>query len=137
MQTIEERLYEHYSRHAKAPGSREELGSRSPYLQRLILRHFPQNREARILDLGCGYGAVVYFAREAGYANVEGVDASAAQVEVADRLEIEGVRVPINDSQYPFGIPGIYAPSHILGGYSQEKIRCSAHLFMKIGQRPE
>ena len=44
-----------------------------------------------MLDLGCGYGAVLYFAHEAGYRDVNGVDRSGEQVAVARTLGIEGV----------------------------------------------
>jgi SAM-dependent methyltransferase len=53
--------------------------------------HFPPDRDATILDLGCGHGALVYFARRAGYRNVRGIDASPEQVADANRLGIDGI----------------------------------------------
>ena len=50
------------------------------------------DRSARILDLGCGHGAFIYFLREAGYTNVVGVDKSPEQVAEAKRLGIAGVQ---------------------------------------------
>jgi len=44
-----------------------------------------------VLDLGCGHGALIYFARRAGYTNTRGVDGSPEQVAAARRLGIEGV----------------------------------------------
>jgi SAM-dependent methyltransferase len=90
-----DRLYRTYvntRRTALAPTSVEDLGSRAAHLNRLIKRHFPKDRDATIVDLGCGYGALIYFARLAGYRNIQGVDRSPEQVEVATRLGIEGVR---------------------------------------------
>jgi 2-polyprenyl-3-methyl-5-hydroxy-6-metoxy-1,4-benzoquinol methylase len=43
------------------------------------------------VDVGCGHGALVHFAREAGYADVTGVDGSREQVEAAAGLGIAGV----------------------------------------------
>jgi len=58
----------------------------------LIAHHFPNDKHAVILDVGCGSGAIVHFAREAGYTRVSGVDRSAEQVAEARRLGIDGVR---------------------------------------------
>jgi cyclopropane fatty-acyl-phospholipid synthase-like methyltransferase len=44
------------------------------------------------LDLGCGHGTLIHFAREAGYRIIEGVDRSPEQIAVAKRLGIHGVR---------------------------------------------
>lgn len=65
--------------------------SEGPYVNRPIHLHFPDDREAPILDLGCGHGALIHFARQAGYANTRGVDGSPEQVSAARRLGIEGV----------------------------------------------
>lgn len=74
-----------------APDTINGLKSRAPYIRRLIQRHFPADRGATILDLGCGHGAIVHFAREVGYTNVEGVDGSPEQVAVARQLGIDGI----------------------------------------------
>lgn len=92
--TYRSRIYSSYvnARAARlAPDSIDSLAPRAPYLQRLIHRHFPTDRRAAILDLGCGYGAIMYFARQAGYANMRGVDGSTEQVAAAKRLGIQGV----------------------------------------------
>src|SRR5690349_21827168 len=88
------RLYDRYvsaSQVAFAPRSVADFMPRKAYLTQLIRRHFPPNREATFIDLGCGHGALLYFARMAGYGNTAGVDISAEQVEEAKRLGIEGV----------------------------------------------
>lgn len=74
-----------------APKNLTGLKPRAPYLRRLIWQYFPSDRNAAVLDLGCGHGALIHFAREAGYLNVSGVDGSPEQVAVAKRLGIEGV----------------------------------------------
>ena len=74
-----------------APASISGLTSRAPYLSKVIREHFPSDRSARIIDLGCGHGAVVHFAQTAGYQNVMGVDRSPEQVKEAQRLGIAGV----------------------------------------------
>jgi len=57
----------------------------------LFRKHFPADRSVEVLDLGCGHGALIYFARRAGYNNTRGVDGSPEQVAAARRLGIEGV----------------------------------------------
>jgi SAM-dependent methyltransferase len=85
-------VYERYSgdRIAPlAPASIEGLRSRSHRLKKLIRDHFPINRNAPILEVGCGYGALVYFARGLGYSDIRGVDWSPDQVAEGRRLGIE------------------------------------------------
>lgn len=93
--TYRDRLYENYvdARDVPAaPDSLDGLHTRAPALHRLIRRHFPESRNAAILDLGCGHGALVHFAHQVGYSNVSGVDRSPQQVEAAARLGIAGIR---------------------------------------------
>lgn len=89
-----ERIYGQYvhGRHdALAPDTIDGLRSRSWHINKLIRDHFPADRESRIVDLGCGHGAIVHFAHEAGYRNTVGVDGSPQQVEAARKLGVEGV----------------------------------------------
>ncbi len=90
---LHRRLYDHYvsGGRANAPSELSGLAPRAPFFRRLIRDHFPADRDAKILDVGCGYGALLHFAREAGYRDVSGVDAAKQQVEVAARLGIDGV----------------------------------------------
>lgn len=92
--TYRGRIYERYV-HARetplAPLTVDGLRPRAAYVRKLIREHFPANRDACVLDLGCGHGALLHFARLAGYQNVEGVDRSPEQVAEARRLAIRGV----------------------------------------------
>ncbi len=83
--------YVHGRQQALAPPTVAELRPRAPYLTKLIRSHFPADRGSAILDLGCGHGALIHFARREGYTNVRGVDGSPEQVAAARRLGIEGV----------------------------------------------
>jgi 2-polyprenyl-3-methyl-5-hydroxy-6-metoxy-1,4-benzoquinol methylase len=75
-----------------APPTLEELKPRAPYLIKLIHAHFPVDRHSAILDLGCGHGALIHFARREGYVNIRWVDRSPEQVGAARRLGIDGVK---------------------------------------------
>lgn len=67
------------------------LASRAPYLRRLVSLYFPRNPSAKILELGCGYGALIHYANQAGYTEMKGVDVSMEQVDAAKQLGIVGV----------------------------------------------
>lgn len=45
-----------------------------PYLNRNLFRHLPADKNARILDFGCGTGYVLQFLHEKGYTNLHGSD---------------------------------------------------------------
>ena len=90
-----ERIYGQYvnaGTASLAPADLAGLGPRKAYLQKLIGEHFPADRAAAILELGCGHGALLHFAQAAGYKHVAGVDRSPAQIAAAHALGIPGVR---------------------------------------------
>ena len=94
MKTYRERIYAQYSSardEELAPTSIGGLRSRAPYLTKLIRDHFPTKKDSIILDLGCGYGALIYYAKLSGYTNIQGIDISPEQVSAARKLGIEGV----------------------------------------------
>lgn len=84
-----------YDRYVNTHLPKEEIEhlikEREPFLCHIISEYFPKDCNAKILELGCGYGAMIYFARRAGYKYVEGVDISKDQIEEAKRFGIEGI----------------------------------------------
>jgi SAM-dependent methyltransferase len=88
------RLYRSYmqSRGEAVVNAAERLRPRAAYLRALIRDNFPADRDAAVVDLGCGYGALIYFARQGGYRHLEGIDRSPEQIAAARRLGIDGVR---------------------------------------------
>jgi SAM-dependent methyltransferase len=71
----------------------KDLARRRPYLSSIVRRFIPPNKAIRIVDLGCGYGAVLQVLQEQGYLNSSGVDTSPQQVELAAKLGIKGVSI--------------------------------------------
>jgi len=53
----------------------------------------PSDRNAPILDLGCGCGEFIYFLQKEGYTSVWGVDISPEQIEVARSIGAKQVEV--------------------------------------------
>ena len=90
-----QRIYNQYvaSRSkASAMELSKELTLRASYFLAIIKRYFPSDKEIAITDLGCGYGGLVYYARQQGYRNVIGVDGSKEQVDAARDLNIHQIQ---------------------------------------------
>ena len=92
LSAVRDRLYGRYRSNQSAIEPEDERRQRAPYLRRVIAAHFPSDKDSRILDLGCGNGTLLYFAREAGYKFVNGVDTSGEQIEQARLLGFSDVR---------------------------------------------
>jgi len=54
-------------------------------------KFLPDNKEVKILDIGCGNGGFVYWLREIGYKNAGGIDISAEQIELAQKMGIKNI----------------------------------------------
>ena len=90
--TVRQRLYGRYRSNQDVIDPDDERRQRAPYLRHLITTHFPEDKSARILDLGCGSGTFLHFLREAGYESISGVDNSPEQAELARLLGFNEVR---------------------------------------------
>jgi 2-polyprenyl-3-methyl-5-hydroxy-6-metoxy-1,4-benzoquinol methylase len=89
-----ERLYQHYvATHfgIESVDVNSRVQEAYPYFKR-VLRHIPEDKNTRILDLGCGCGSYLYLLAKEGYLSLEGVDRSPEQVASARRLGLECVK---------------------------------------------
>lgn len=89
-----QRLYQLYlsnQQHLGLDQAMADLARRAPYLRRLVRSSIPADRTIRILDIGCGYGALLHFLKEAGYINLFGVDRSPEQVVLAHEMGLDFV----------------------------------------------
>jgi len=66
----------------------EFFGPRMAYLKHIVATHVPAARDQRIVDLGCGPGAMLFVLDRAGYRNLAGVDVSQQQIDIAHSLGI-------------------------------------------------
>ena len=86
-------IYENYSDTLKRDMNFKKLDKEREtiykYFKRNYLKYFPQNREAKILDLGCGLGSYIFAAKKCGYINVIGVDGSLSCVDFCKKNGIE------------------------------------------------
>ena len=87
-----QRLYERYATHWQE-GTQNLDAARLQRHARAYQYYFrgwlPQNFEAAIMDVGCGRGILLAFFRARGYGNVQGIDVSPEQVELARRMTLE------------------------------------------------
>lgn len=74
------------------PVSIGDLNKRKPTMKMIIKEFFPKDKSAKIVDLGCGHGTLIYFAQRAGYQNVSGVDTSLQQIQLGEKLGIKNLR---------------------------------------------
>ena len=93
-----ERLYGAYvssgqAAHGSLQSAEEMFRPRRAFLTHLLNQHLPTDRSIRVLDLGCGHGTLLYFLARMGYQNIEGVDLSAEQIDIAHRLGIPQARL--------------------------------------------
>jgi len=68
------------------------IKSQFPAWESYFGKLLPENKDAKILDIGCGYGGFVCWLREKGFKNAEGVDISREQIELGRKLGIEGLK---------------------------------------------
>lgn len=106
MHRYRSKIYKHYSSNRTlklAPETIEGFKPREPYFKKLIRDHFPQNKKTKILEIGCGHGAFLYYVQQAGYIDTVGIDGSEEQVQEARRLGISHIK-HVNIIEYLHGV---------------------------------
>ncbi len=86
-----EELYNHYVSARSSSGLSDtefllNVERRKPFLNQVIKKYFPRNLKARIVELGCGSGSLLYFAKKAGYQDLFGCDVSKEQVDLSKKI---------------------------------------------------
>ena len=66
---------------------KKQFSAWSKYFKKFL----PENKDAKIIELGCGYGGFIYWLQEAGYSNAEGVDIGVEQIETAKEMGIKNI----------------------------------------------
>lgn len=67
---------------------KKQFGAYKSYFRKFL----PEDKKSRILDMGCGHGGFVYWLQNMGFENVEGIDISGEQVEIAEKLGVKNVK---------------------------------------------
>lgn len=88
-------LYKDYFVNQSGRGAEDAFHARlnveKKQLENEIIPLLPSNRDSRILDIGCGFGSLVYYLKAKGYTNIIGIDVSEGQVKVAHQLGLKEV----------------------------------------------
>ena len=63
-----------------------------PFIESCINRFFPNNKERLVVDLACGAGSWIYYAKKMGYTNLRGCDVSPEQISLAHKLGLVEVQ---------------------------------------------
>src|ERR1700722_14453840 len=78
---------EAYALRAMDPGALQGMLARlSPWYVKFLEGWLPSAKDARILDLPCGAGNLLYALKSLGFTNVAGIDIDPGQVEAAQQL---------------------------------------------------
>jgi 2-polyprenyl-3-methyl-5-hydroxy-6-metoxy-1,4-benzoquinol methylase len=91
-----EKAYYDYQTQARGLLTEESLVARFKKLMRFYGKRLdgflPRDREARCLDIPCGYGNFLYFLKAKGYSNIQGIDLDPKQVELAQLVDLPAVQ---------------------------------------------
>lgn len=77
--------------HEKGEISKDVLDTQQSIYKKRFGSFLPEDKTERILDVGCGFGSLVYSLNQMGYVNTIGFDISYEQIDVADSLDIQNV----------------------------------------------
>ena len=93
--TFKDRFYHSYTSthiiHRKGEAALDQFRAEFPTWDQHFGHLIPQALDARILDLGCGRGGLVYWLSQRGYHRAEGVDLSDEQIEAARKVGVANV----------------------------------------------
>src|SRR5665213_211174 len=97
MADFRDKLYEQYfnsqSGRRLNKSLEEKIKEDQVQLRHELLPLVPKTRDARILDIGCGYGDWLLLLKENRYIETQGIDISPEQVETAHSLGVQNVQV--------------------------------------------
>jgi len=96
-----EKIYSSYLTNRQLPAvDLDSLESATVWYEKEVLKVLPNNKNIKILELGCGSGYFLYVLKKAGYKNLTGVDLGEEQLRVLQKL---GVRdFVIQDDVFSF-----------------------------------
>jgi 2-polyprenyl-3-methyl-5-hydroxy-6-metoxy-1,4-benzoquinol methylase len=84
-------LYAKYNQVSDNRCKKKSHLSKHLFSKEIIKRHFPKDKEAIILDLGCGQGLFLKVLEQKGYLSCLGVDCSKSQVERAQCADVRQI----------------------------------------------
>ena len=101
---LDARYAETRPHHPPPRSAADLLAGRAATFRKRFAPLLPADKNARILDAGCGYGEFLYYLQQAGYSSARGIDLDARHIETAQRL---GVRNVVRADIRGFWRPGL------------------------------
>ncbi len=96
MEKFKEIIYKNYlSTHNKNLYGDRTIASLEisfPVLDYNYIKHLPADKNAAILDIGCGDGGFVYWLTKSGFTNALGIDISQEQIDKGNQLGITNIK---------------------------------------------
>lgn len=88
-------LYDNYTSTAvDVENYQESADWTTNYVSTHVVQHLPDDKESKILEIGCGWGKYVYSLGQLGYSHVHGIDISPEQIETGKReLGLDNIAV--------------------------------------------
>ncbi|MFA6475007.1 MAG: class I SAM-dependent methyltransferase [Patescibacteria group bacterium] len=95
MSDYKKELYNNYvtthTAHRKGAGSLVDFQNRIYPFNHEMGRFLPVNQTAKILDLGCGNGSIVWWLQQKGYTEASGIDISPEQIKIGEELGVKNI----------------------------------------------
>lgn len=95
MTLYREQLYTNYTSTQENRGGQDHtqlFNQQVYYFTKELMPLLSENKQSKILDIGCGNGAMMKAAMNAGYSNVQGIDLSQEQIKTAQSMGIDNVK---------------------------------------------
>ena len=127
MKEVYSRYYEHFVRF-NSP-TEESFRSVAKSYAAWYKRFLPPNKDARILDVGCGMGHFLYFLRSQSYSNFFGIDISEQQVDfVKKNISENAVVADAFDFLKEDGLFDVIAVNDVIEHIPKERLLEFLHL---------
>ena len=124
-------VYERYGEHfiKLNPPTKKAFKSAAKSCAAWYKKFLPSDRNARILDIGCGMGHFLYFLKNEGYTNFWGIDISVQQVSVVKENITENVSVAdVFDFLKENGLFHVIVANHVIEHIPKERLLEFLHL---------
>ncbi len=96
MQEFKDTIYKNYVKSHTQPlygqESLKRIRQQFPVWNFYFRKLLPVNKNAPILDIGCGTGSFIWYLNQTGYIHAEGIDISKEQIDVGTALGIEHIQ---------------------------------------------
>ncbi len=80
-----------HASHLYGEATLSDIKKQFPVWQKYFNGFLPKDKNAKIIDIGCGNGGFVWWLQDVGYFDASGIDISLEQVECAENLGIKNI----------------------------------------------